>query len=813
MHVSSAAVRLASILAALAPLTARAQTALPTIQVGAHRAAPAAHAPIAHAPAPGRPVHASPQPPRASPIVAAVARPAPPAGPQPPPSTASSENFFTGQEVNALPFARPGDALEIVPGLVVTQHSGEGKANQYFLRGFNLDHGTDLALYLDGMPLNMRTHGHSQGYADSNFLIPELLSYVLARKGPYDAQDGDFSSAGSIYMQYKDRIDKGYFQLTGGSFAYARALAVAPYQDFSGGAAYGAVEAQYYNGPWERGDNMRRLNSVLRWSRGTQEDGASVTFMGYANKWYGTDQIPSRAVSAGLLSLWGTMDPTAGGATSRFSLSSRWSQIEGDHASRVEAYVVHSTLDLYSTYTYFLGHQDLGDQVRQFDYRTIVGVNAQHAIRWADVNGAPVETRVGFQGRYDDIRLGLQESVRRQLYDTLSNNAVGEGSIGLWTDTAVRWTPWLKTVTGARFDYYNAAVSSLQALYDVPKLAASTGLPAFLLAGPFNQGVKNASLFSPKLSIIVGPFYKTEFYANYGEGFHSTDARGTVLRVSTAELADNDGFVQAASIPLLVKSRGAEIGARTKFIEGLDSSISLFWLNLESENQFVGDSGTTIFGRPSRRYGIELANKYAPNAWIRFDGDVALVHARCRGVDVAQTLAWLDLITPDSLPYGTFLGNAPGNYLSNAIAVTAMGGLELGETTGWFGALKYRYFGARALTEDGYFNSPATGTLNARLGYRWADGWRLQFDAFNVFNSRSDQITFAYGSLLPSDPLYAQCVAGVAPAQVCGVGVMDRHLKPLEPAAVRVTLAGPLNFEQPIAKLPDLSEPFLRPSN
>ena len=233
-------------------------------------------------------------------------------------------------------------------------------------------------------------------------------------------------------------------------------------------------------------------------------------------------------------------------------------------------------------------------------------------------------------------------------------------------------------------------------------------------------------------SIIVGPFYKTEFYANYGEGFHSTDARGAVLRFSTAELADNDGFVQAASIPLLVKSRGAEIGARTKFIEGLDSSISLFWLNLESENQFVGDSGTTIFGRPSRRYGLEFANKYAPNSWIRFDGDVALVQARYRGVDVAQTLAWLDLITPDALPYGTFLGNAPGNYLPNAIAVTAMGGLELGEATGWFGALKYRYFGARALNRGRLFQfagdrhvERATGlSMGGRLA---AAGRRLQY--------------------------------------------------------------------------------------
>ena len=734
---------------------------------------------------------------RPSPVVAAVSRPpAEPSGPQPPPITASSEKFFTGKEVNALPFKQPGEALEIVPGLVVTQHSGDGKANQYFLRGFNLDHGTDLALYLDGMPLNMRTHGHGQGYADANFLIPELLSYVLARKGPYDAQDGDFSSAGSIYMQYKDKIDKGFYQVTGGSFAYGRALAVVPYQDFGGGSAYGAVEAQYYNGPWERGDNLRRINSVLRWARGTQEDGAAVTFMGYANRWYSTDQIPERAVYMGVKSLWGTLDATDGGDTTRFSLSGRWSQTDGNHYSRVEAYVMHSTLDLYNNFTYFLSHPDLGDQFRQFDRRTMAGVNAQHAIKW-DSFGLPVETRIGLQGRYDDIRLGLQESFRRTPFDTVRNDAVGEGSISLWTDTTVRWTPWLRTVTGGRFDYYNANVNSLQSLLGAPVVATSEGLPAFLWTGPFNSNSKDASLFSPKASIIVGPFQKTEFYFNYGEGFHSTDARGTVQSLSTSELSDSDGFATVAPIPLLVKSRGAEIGARTKFIEGLDSSVSFFWLNLDSENQFEGDSGTTTFGRPSRRYGVEIANHYSPTSWIRFDGDVALVHARYRGVDQLQAFAWLDLITPETLPYGTFLGNAPGNYLQNSVAITALGGLELGEATGWFGALKYRYVGSRPLTEDGYIQSPVTGTMNARLGYRWTDGWRLQLDAFNIFNSRSDQITYGYGSLLPTDPLYQQCVNGIAPGAVCAVGVMDRHFKPVEPPAVRVTFSGPLNFDAP----------------
>jgi len=771
---------------------------LPKIDVGGQRRT--VTVPHVHTPSGTRIVSST----RPSPVVPAVSRPpAEPSGPQPPPITSSSEKFFTGKEVNALPFKQAGEALEIVPGLIVTQHSGDGKANQYFLRGFNLDHGSDLALYLDGMPLNMRTHGHGQGYADANFLIPELLAYVLARKGPYDAQDGDFSSAGSIYMQYKDKIDKGFYQVTGGSFAYARALAVVPYQDFAGGSAYGAVEAQYYNGPWERGDNLHRINSVLRWARGTQLDGAAVTFMGYANKWYSTDQIPERAVYSGLKSLWGTLDPTDGGDTTRFSLSGRWSQTEGDHASRVEFYVMHSTLDLYNNFTYYLANQNLGDQFRQFDRRTMVGVNAEHAIKW-DSFGLPVQTRIGLQSRYDDIRLGLQDSFRRTPYDTVRNDAVGEGSVAVWTDTTVQWSPWLRTVTGGRFDYYNASVNSLQSLLGAPVIATSEGLPAFLWTGPFNSNSKNASLFSPKASIIVGPFQKTELYFNYGEGFHSTDARGAVQSFSASELSDTDGFLTVSSIPLLVKSRGAEIGWRTKYIEGLDSSMSFFWLNLDSENQFEGDSGTTTFGRPSRRYGIEFANHYRPVSWISFDGDVALVHARYRGVDQLQAFAWLDLVTPEALPYGTFLGNAPGNYLQNSVGITAMGGLEIGEATGWFGALKYRYIGSRPLTEDGYLQSPVTGTLSARLGYRWADGWRLQVDAFNVFNSRSDQITYGYGSLLPTDPLYSACVNGVAPGAVCGVGVMDRHFKPLEPTAVRLTFGGPISFDS----LPDFTAPL-----
>jgi outer membrane receptor protein involved in Fe transport len=696
---------------------------------------------------------------------------------------AASETVHSGQTVNAVPFARPGEALEVIPGLSVTQHSGEGKANQYFLRGFQLDHGTDFSLTLDGMPINMRTHGHGQGYADANFLIPELLSAVVGRKGPYYADKGDFSSAGSVDMQYIDRLDRGLFRATGGSFAYGRLLAIKSYE-VHGGNLLTAIESSIYNGPWTRPDEMRKINSVLRWSRGTQEDGVSITAMAYANRWYSTDQIPDRAVSGGIIPLWGNIDRTDGGDASRFSLSARWSQTEGPHSSRVEAYAIRSTLNLYNNFTYFLAQPDLGDQFRQFDRRTVLGVNAQHAYKY-ELAGMPIESRIGLQSRYDNIRLGLQDSWRRQPYDTISNSHVAEGSVGVWTDTTVHFAPWLRATGGVRFDYFGASVGSLQDPASAPK--DEFGNPIW--TAPWVSGSKSATLGSPKFGLVLGPFEQTELFLNFGEGFHSTDARGTVTRLSPA-----DGS-EVASIPLLVKQRGAEIGVRTtRFIDGLESSVAFWWLNNDSENQFEGDSGTTAFGRPSRRYGIELINHYTPTSWLRIEGNLSLSHSRFRGVDRDQALAWISLLQPGSFEYGAYVGNAPGNYIPDAPNIVAMGQIEVGEATGPFAALRYRYLGERPLTEDGAFKSPATGTLNLRVGYRFDNGWSVQADAFNVTNSRSDMITYGYGSLIPADPLYGLCKAGIAPGNVCEVGVMGRHFKPMEPAAVRVTVSGPLPF-------------------
>ncbi len=832
-----------ALLAAMTAGPAMAQEALPDIEVGKPKASRPSSKPkkpvVAHVPAPALPVAAPAH------RVVVAAPPPPVAAPKSEveraeekfdaTQKASSEQFTTGKQINDVPFSRPGEALETaVPGLLVTQHSGEGKANQYQLRGFQLDHGTDLALDLDGMPLNMPTHGHGQGYADANFLIPELFSYIIGKKGPYFADEGDFSAAGAVHIRYKEDLPNGLFSTTAGSFDYGRQLGITSTK-LQGGTLLSAAEFGIYNGPWTVPDEMHKINGVMIWSQGTQENGISFDAMAYANRWHASNQIPERAVTEGVISLWGNINPTDRGDTTRFSLSGRWSETDANSHSRIEYYAMHTTLDLYNDFDYYLAQPLLGDQFRQFDRRTILGLKAEHGWNY-NFAGFPVETRVGLSSRYDDIRVGLQDTYDKMAFQTLTNDAVDEGNVGVWTDTTVKWTPWLRTVAGIRGDYFAGSVGDFQnptQAVCLPAYCAGSagvgvpiGLPSFLnnpatipgywggapgagpaliWTGPWNSGSKTAAMDSPKLSIVLGPWEKTEFFINAGEGFHSTDLRGTVTQLNPL-----DG-TEAAKIPLLVKARGAEVGLRTKFIEGLDSTLTFWGLDFDSENQFDGDTGTTLFGRPSQRYGLELANHYSPYDWLHFDGDLTLSHARSRGFDTPQLVEWAQLVQPGTIGYFTYLGNAPGNYIPEGPPIIAMVMVEVGEKTGWFGALKFRFKGVYPLTEDGYFKAPATGWLDLRGGYRWDNGLKLQVDLFNVLNSKSDQITYAYGSLLPTDPLYAPCQTGVAPAAVCAIGQMDRHFKPMEPIAARVTLSGPLSataFDPIFAPAPDARTPY-----
>jgi outer membrane receptor protein involved in Fe transport len=640
------------------------------------------------------------------------------------PTDAASEKRFSGETLNSRPVERPGEMLEATPGLIVSTHSGEGKANQYFLRGMNLDHGTDLAIWLDGMPVNMRTHGHAQGYADVNFVIPELVQSMLVKKGPYWAEEGDFASAGSLRLAYADRLENAVVQATGGSFGYWRGLAAGSV-GFASGTLTGAGEFVAYNGPWSVPDALRKFNGMLRYTEGTQNNNFSVTALAYANSWHSTDQSPVRAVSDGSLGFYSAVDQTDGGDTQRYSLSMAWQNATPQTATRLEAYGIYSTLNLYNNFTYFLDNPDLGDQFQQSDKRKLLGLNGSHLQRH-QLFGFPSETTVGTQVRYDDIGVGLFNTFQRTAYNTVRYDQVSETSVSLYAKNMTQWTDWLRVTLGVRADLFMASVDST--------------------TNAANSGYTSAFLASPKLGIIFGPWDRTELYLNAGMGYHSNDARGAVVTVNPS-----DPTQQLVQAPLLVRSKGAEIGVRSQALKGFDTSLSLFALDFDSELLFVGDAGTTEPSRPSRRIGFEWTNSYRPRPWASFDLDFAWTHARFTDYSIQ----------------GDWIPGAPTYVLST--------GFALGSDTGWFGAMRVRGLGPRPLISDGSVFSSPTTTVNARVGYIFDSGIKINLDVFNLFNNwQASQIDYYYVSRLPGEP---------------AEGVADRHFHPVEPIAFRLTLA------------------------
>lgn len=636
---------------------------------------------------------------------------------------AASAGIISGATLNSRPVTRPGEVLEAVPGLIVTQHSGEGKANQYFLRGFNLDHGTDIAIFVDGMPVNMRTHAHGQGYADINFLIPELVGAVEFHKGPYFVRDGDFASAGSVRIDYLDRLDRNLAQVSIGSFAYKRALSMASIP-LGQGTLLAAGEVLRYDGPWAVPDDIRKFNGVVRYSQGTALDGFSVTGMAYENRWTATNQIPGRAVAEGIVGRFGTLNPTDGGNTSRFSLSSRWSQSDAGGYTRANAYVVGYRMNLWNDFTYFLNDPVNGDQFRQSDSRLLSGGAIARVFR-GELFGLPIENEIGFQARNDDIRVGLFNTRLRQTIGVVRDDRVQEASAALYFENRVRWTDWLRTSVGVRADGYDARVVS---------------------DNPLNSGKVRDGIVSPKFGAVFGPWFDTELFVNYGGGFHSNDARGATITVDPG-----NPLFPLDRVPLLVPSEGSEIGIRNRSIAGLETTVTLFQLDFASENLFVGDAGTTEPSRPNRRFGIEWTNRYAVTPWLALDGDLTITNARFSDFD----------------PVGNRIPSAP----------TAIGaaGITFGETLGWFGSLRLRYFGPRPLIEDNSVRARTTAVLNGRIGYNFDNGVSLALDVLNLTDTKADQISYFYESRLSGEP---------------AEGIADRHFHPVEPTAVRLTLAG-----------------------
>jgi len=610
-------------------------------------------------------------------------------------AASASQGIVGAAELAARPMLRRGELLEVIPGVVITQHSGDGKANQYFLRGFNLDHGTDFSVSVDGLPVNMRSHAHGQGYADINFIIPEMVRQVDYNKGPFFADVGDFSAAGAAEFRLWDALPRAFATVAVGANNFARFVTGAT-RRAGATETTGAVEFTHDDGPWLLSGDANRFNGFVRrhWVAGGND--YRLTAMAYRGKWRSTDQIPLRAVEAGTLDRFGNVDPTDGGEAERASVAFDATLKDAGGTTRVNAYALANRLELFSNFTYFLDDPVNGDQFNQRERRVVLGGAVTRAWPGAAL-GAKSDLVAGVQVRADEIgELGLHRTRRRSRLSTVRDDEVSEMSAGLFARAETRWSETMRTTAGLRADGFRFKVDSDHAR---------------------NSGTRLAEIFSPKLGVVFGPWSKTEIYANAGEGFHSNDARGATIRVDPT-----DGVTPVERVNPLVRSRGAELGVRTAAVPGLVSSLTFWALDLDSELVFVGDAGGTEPTARTRRHGLEWANFWKPSAWLALDADLALTHARYR--------------------------DDPKNaHVANSIDTVVTAGATVTLREGWSGGVRARYFGPQPLREDGVVRAPSSVTCNARIGWRSED-WEVALEVLNVLDRASYDIAYAYTSRL-----------------------------------------------------------------
>lgn len=650
----------------------------------------------------------------------------------------SSEGTVTAKQLANRPLVRPAEVMEAVPGMIVTQHSGDGKANQYFLRGFNLDHGSDFSTHVMGMPVNMVTHAHGQGYMDLNFMIPELVSSVKYKKGVYGAEDGDFATAGSARIDYQRKLDAPFVDVTLGQHNYRRAL-MAGSKEINGYTLLGAVELAGYDGPWEEPEKLKKQNAVFRLSSGTAANGYSVSAMLYQADWVASEQVPQRAIDSGELGRYGALTRNDGGKTHRNSLSGEWAQTDAAGATRANWYVVDYGLNLFSAPSGYTNYNTypLGDQHEQADERVVWGGGGRHS--WLLGPAAKdTELTAGFQLRQDRIgKVGLYETQNRVRMNTLREDRITETATGLFMDAKTQWNPWLRTTAGARYDMIQAQATALGGQYNMD-----------------NGGSVSAHQASPKLGAVFGPFDligQTEFYTNWGHGFHSNDVRGATSRTNPT-----DGS-SVSQVPLIVKAKGEEVGMRVTPMRGWTSNLTLWKMQLESELVYIGDEGVTEPRGSSERSGIEWSNYFTPwSGWI-IDTDLALSRARFK----------------EAVNGGT--------HVPNAVPLTAAMGVSYDNGGKYFGGLRLRYLGAYDLEETGTQKSTAFLLANLKAGYRIDKQWQVSFDVLNLFDRKANDIEYWGGSCTRNEAISATGGCG------SGSAIDGRLVHPLEPRTFRVS--------------------------
>ena len=634
------------------------------------------------------------------------------------PISAASEIAIRERDLALRPLATPEDVLRVVPGLVIGQHAGGGKADQLFVRGFDADHGTDFSVNVDGIPANLVSHAHGQGYADLHWLIPETLIGADTRKGPYFADQGDFGTAGSVNFVTRERFDAPAVQVEGGAFATYRILATGS-PDLFGFSSVLAGEAYATDGPFEDHQDLGRFNGFGKLTRKISEETTlSLGFTAYDGSWNASGQIPERSVESGALDRFGAVDPTEGGDSSRYSLWADWTSTPSPSSARqIQIFGVRYTLDLFSNFTFFANHPVNGDGIEQVDDRMFYG--AQASQRWVATRGAMVfETRAGGSLRYDDADVSLYNQKERDRLAVINDATLREGSAGVWAEEQVSFNRYLRGVAGLRYDSFDFEVES--------------HLPA--TASQVQSGGDTETLLQPKASLIVSLPQSTDLFLNYGVGFHSNDARSTVINQS--------------GVTALPEAAGYELGMRTRpeaWQSRVDLALSLWRLDLENELVYIGDEGGTEVRGPSRRQGVELELRAQIARWLWADADYSFSRA-----EFAET----------------------GEPVPLAPRHVASGGFTVVTSSGWKGSVRARYLSRRPAIEDESLVTAPYTVLDARVGY--ARGPIEMFlNVENLTDADFREAQFYNESRLPGEP---------AP-------VPDIHFTPGNPRSIRVGVA------------------------
>jgi hypothetical protein len=681
-------------------------------------------------------------------------------------ASTASEGVVADQELQLTPQYRPGQLLETVPGLIVTLHSGEGKANQYLLRGYNLDHGTDLETYVDDMPINQPTHAHGQGYTDLNFMVPELADGITYTKGPYYANVGDFGAIGSVHVSYRDSIPDEV-SATVGTLGYQR-IYTAGSTALGDGNVLGFVEIQHYDGPFTTPDDARKENLVLRYSEGDERNGYSVTGMYYHQIWTNTTDIPLRAITENLVSdRFGTLDPTDGGHAQRASLSVNYRAAVGDGQFSASGFFIYNQLHLYNNFTHYLFDPVHGDQEDQFENRRVTGGAASYALP-VRIGSIQNDILVGGLTRYDLLGVGRspsEDQVNLPAQDdppSFSNDdQVYLFAGAAYVQATTHWTAKFRSVLGVRDDYQHGTdIDYLAALHET--------------AGYTNSGTQAQSLIQPKGSLIYTATDTLEFYLAAGRGFHSADLRG-VNQDTSVDLG-------LPHTPLLARQEGQEVGLRATPRPNLAFTFAVYNLWQQSETIIDPDVGADTAGPPSRRYGYEINLTYQFNRWLEFYGSYSGDHTRF------------------THPFDDGTGHL-GTYITDAPVATGALALNVTNLGPWSGGLNYRYLGnyplssgpcvdsaavhdfpnvatscANAPTALGQINGKGFGELNLDAHYALPAGWSASIGIYNLLNTHAAAAEFWYVDRLKSE------------IDAYPDGRADVHEHPLEPMMARFTM-------------------------